>query len=175
MSKKQEMIRQLSDQFGFSPAAVAHLWEMMSAGRGTMAQFNHPELGGMGQWQGGGMLMIGEMFNHGLKAKVAELCRVLQPLVGEDMANEVDEREIFNTHRWWPREYGQPDASSAQNGRRYAYFAEAQRLVVETEGVRQIYDTGNHRITGFSQQSGELRFRSQLGSFGLSELRRVEG
>ena len=174
MSKKQETISQLSGQFGFSPTVVAHLWEAMSQGQGTMAQFDHPELGGMGQWQRGGMLMIGDMFNHGLKAKVAALCQALQPLVMDDMASETDEPESSNTQRWWPRAYGWPDASSAQNQRRYAYFAEARRLVVEIDGIRQIYDTGNHRITGFSQQNGELRFRSQLGTFGLAELQRVE-
>jgi hypothetical protein len=37
---------------------------------GTMAQFNHWELGGGGQWMRGGMTMVGDMFNYGLKSKV---------------------------------------------------------------------------------------------------------
>ena len=118
--------------------------------------------------------MIGDMFNHGLKAKVAALCQALQPLVLDDIASETDEPESPNNWRWWPKAYGQPDASSAQNQRRCAYFSKVRRLVVEIDGIRQIYDTGEHRIMGFSQQNGELRFRSQLGTFGLAELRRVE-
>lgn len=177
MSNPQETINQLARQFGFSPAGVAHLWEAMRQGRGTMAQFNHPELGGLGQWQAGGMLMIGDMFNHGLKAKVAALCHALHPLVAEEITREVD---TLNPTRpqvspgWWPAEYGQPATSGSQNRLHYVYFPEARRLVIETEGLRQIYDTGSHHITGFSQQDGHLRFRSQLGTFGLSELQRVE-
>jgi Short C-terminal domain len=44
---------------------------------GAMAQFNHRELGGAGQWMLGGMTMVGDMFNHGLKAKVDGLCSEL--------------------------------------------------------------------------------------------------
>jgi hypothetical protein len=32
-----------------------------AASGGGMAQFNYPDLGGMGQWSSGGMLMIGDM------------------------------------------------------------------------------------------------------------------
>jgi hypothetical protein len=39
-------------------------------GNGTMAQLGNWELGGNGQWMQGGMTMVGDMFNYGLKAKV---------------------------------------------------------------------------------------------------------
>ena len=42
-----------------------------------MAQFNCPELGGSGQWMSGGMAMVGDMFNHGLKNTVDNLCAEL--------------------------------------------------------------------------------------------------
>jgi len=48
---------------------------------GTMAQFDHRELGGAGQWMPGGMTMVGDMFNHGLKAKVDGLCSELSQLL----------------------------------------------------------------------------------------------
>jgi hypothetical protein len=35
----------------------------VSAGGGTLAQFDHAELGGSGQWMSGGMTMVGDMFN----------------------------------------------------------------------------------------------------------------
>jgi hypothetical protein len=38
-----------------------------------MAQFSHPEFGGSGQWMRGGMSMIGDMFNSGLKSRVDSL------------------------------------------------------------------------------------------------------
>jgi hypothetical protein len=46
-----------------------------------MAQFSHPELGGMGQWSMGGMIMVGDMFNNGLKARVDALCNDLSALL----------------------------------------------------------------------------------------------
>ena len=50
-------------------------------GHGTMAQFNHPELGGMGQWTQSGMTMVGTLFDHGLKARVDALCTELAALL----------------------------------------------------------------------------------------------
>jgi hypothetical protein len=45
-----------------------------------MAQFNRPELGGSGQWMRGGMTLVGDMFNYGLKSKVDGLCSELSQL-----------------------------------------------------------------------------------------------
>ena len=42
-----------------------------------MAQFNHPDLGGMGQWSQGGMTQVGDMFNQTLKERVGALCSTL--------------------------------------------------------------------------------------------------
>src|SRR5262249_26970161 len=55
-------------------------------GRGSMAQFSHPEFGGSGQWMRGGMIMISDMFNNLLKGRIDALCRDLSALV----ANEPD-------------------------------------------------------------------------------------
>src|SRR4051812_9616538 len=52
-------------------------------GNGTMAQFNQWELGGPGQWLLGGMTMVGDMFNHSLKAKVDNLCSELSRLLAQ--------------------------------------------------------------------------------------------
>ena len=49
----------------------------MLKGRGGMAQFNHPEFAGSAQWMNGGMMMLGDMFNQGLKARVDGLCQGL--------------------------------------------------------------------------------------------------
>jgi hypothetical protein len=46
-----------------------------------MAQFNHPDLGGSGQWMQGGMTMVGDMFNYSLKATVDGLCSELNTLL----------------------------------------------------------------------------------------------
>ncbi|WP_216904440.1 SHOCT domain-containing protein [Synechococcus sp. CCY 9618] len=67
----------LARQYGFSQDAVAHMMLAMQRGRGGMAQFDHPEFAGSGQWMRGGMLMLGDMFNHSLKARVDGLCQAI--------------------------------------------------------------------------------------------------
>ncbi|WP_336886921.1 hypothetical protein [Methylobacterium sp. SyP6R] len=55
---------------------------------------------------------------------------------------------------WWPKELGQPSTSGGQNGMRYAFFPDKQRLVIETDGKLATYDSGDHRISGVSQSNG---------------------
>jgi len=79
---------------------------------------------------------------------------------------------------WWPEELGHAASSGAQNGMRYAFFPEKRRLLVERDGVKTIYDSGDHQISGVSQQSGSsssLVFTSQTGPVALDTLRRAEG
>lgn len=78
---------------------------------------------------------------------------------------------------WWPQELGQPSASGAQNGMRYAFFPEKRRLLVERDGRKTVYDSGDHQISGVAQQSGpssSLVFSSQTGPVALDALRRAE-
>lgn len=177
MSKKQSVINKIAQQHDFSETAVTHVWEALRQGQGTMAQFNHPELGGQGQWMAGGMVMIGDMFNNQLKARVDALCQALSPLVIADLQRKPDaakKKQAQASTDWWPAKYGQPNATGGQNERRYAYFAAAKRLVVEEKGRQSIYNTGKHQIHGFSQQQGALQFNSQLGTFGLGDLKLVK-
>jgi hypothetical protein len=78
---------------------------------------------------------------------------------------------------WWPEELGQPSSSGAQNGMRYAFFPNARRLLIEENGVTTTYDSGEHQISGVSQQdsggSRSLTFSSQTGPVALNELKSV--
>jgi hypothetical protein len=59
---------------------------------------------------------------------------------------------------------------------RYACFPDQRRLAVMQDGRVRVYDTGDHRIGGFSQQqsSGQrLSFSSQLGTVRLEGLTEV--
>jgi hypothetical protein len=56
---------------------------------------------------------------------------------------------------------------------RYACFPDARRVVVEQGGVVTVYDSGEHRISGVSQQqsaSQDLSFSSQIGTIRASDL-----
>ena len=161
-------IADIAQRHGFSPDAARAVAEALRHGGGHMAQFNHPELGGMGQWAAGGMLMIGDMFNQALKARVDALCRDLAAVPGP--ATAVAEQQPGQTRDWWPDGLGKPSASGAQNDMRYACFPDQRRLAVMRDGKVHLYDTGDHRITGFSQQqstSQRLSFSSQLGTVQL--------
>ena len=80
--------------------------------------------------------------------------------------------------RWWPKELGEPDSTGSQNDLRYAYFGKSRRLAVQTGGKTMLYDTGDHRISGVSQQQGNSEgaatFNSQNGHVSLKDLKVVD-
>lgn len=74
---------------------------------------------------------------------------------------------------WWGADLRWPNSTGAQNGVRYAYFAQAHRLAIEVNGRVTIYDTLDHQIGGFSQQQshgGSLSFNSQHGLIDVARL-----
>ena len=76
---------------------------------------------------------------------------------------------------WWPEELGQAASSGTQNGMRYAFFPQKRRLLVEREGIKTVYDSGDLQISGVSQQSGaswSFVFTSQTGPVALDTLPR---
>ncbi len=77
----QQIINNLAQRYHFSFDAVCSLLQSVINGNGSMAQFSHPEFGGSGQWMRGGMIMLGDMFNNGLKNSVSGLCQELSGLV----------------------------------------------------------------------------------------------
>ena len=74
---------------------------------------------------------------------------------------------------WWPSDLRWPNSTGAQNGVRYAYFAQARRLAIELNGRVTVYDTQDHQIGGFSQQQsqgGSVNFSSQYGLVDVTRL-----
>ncbi len=80
-SEGQQKVTELAQRYGVSTNAVMTLLHALVNGNGTMAQFDHRELGGRGQWMQDGMVMVGEMFNQALKATVNGLCAELSSLL----------------------------------------------------------------------------------------------
>ena len=72
----EELVARLSVRHSVSQDAVRIILQALRAGGGTMAQFSHPDFGGMSQWSPG-MTMTGEMFNNELKAKLDRICTAL--------------------------------------------------------------------------------------------------
>ncbi|TDX31619.1 putative oligomerization/nucleic acid binding protein [Modicisalibacter xianhensis] len=199
-SQGQAVVDDLAQRHGFSRDAVTHMLFAVLNGNGGMAQFSHPEFGGSGQWMRGGMLMLSDMFNHTLKGRVDALCHEIAEILAnqpgllqtsgnfqsqsqsgggqqhQDSGMSRGSSSLFVSDpadRWWPSELGVPNATGAQNDARYAYFADARRLAVRVGGNVRVYDTGDHRIGGFSQQQGSggtITFTSQHGTVDLASL-----
>src|SRR5208337_2581439 len=77
----QQAISDLAQKHGFSNEATLNMLDAVINGNGSMAQFNHPEFSGSGQWMRGGMIMISDMFNNNLKGQIDSLCYELSGLV----------------------------------------------------------------------------------------------
>lgn len=193
-----QAIEHMARRHGFSVDAARAMWDAVILGNGSMAQFSHPEFGGTGQWMRGGMTMLSDMFNNRLKSAVDGLCLDLAGLASNrsvpaastrlgsfqsphqgssEGASSTGARNATAPGRWWPGHLGTPNASGAQNGMRYAYFAGPRRLVIESSGEVVVYDTGDHRIGGVSQQqpsTSRPSFTSQWGAVDLSRLAVVD-
>ncbi|MCU0721914.1 MAG: SHOCT domain-containing protein [Pirellula sp.] len=195
----QHVVNDLSQRHGFNHDAVTQMMFAVLDGNGGMAQFSHPDFGGSGQWMRGGMMMLGDMFNHGLKSRVDALCQDISSILSnqpgllqsgsfqsqsqsgsgqqhQSTGKPTGQSSLFvpdPEEHWWPTDLGTPNATGNQNSVRYAYFANIRRLAVKTGSQVWIYDTLNHQIGGFSQQQGSgssITFSSQFGTVELSSL-----
>ena len=209
----QEAIDDTAKRHGFSVEATRSMLDAVIGGNGSMAQFNHPEFSGSGQWMRGGMTMVSDMFNDELRRRVDALCSDLANLVAKQPSltrsgssqsqsqndgsgerqtqagrsgdaatparSDSDSAGLFepasraSSGDWWPAELQRPSSSGAQNSVRYAYFAEARRLAIDLGGSVTVYDTLDHRISGFSQQQSTgqtFSFQSQHGAVDVTSL-----
>jgi len=183
--KGRQAVKDIADRNQVSEDAVVTLLHALQSGHGTAAQFNIRELGGMGQWSKGGMTQVGDMFNDGLKRKVAVLCAELAKLLdSRDIFAEANEPQDYNPDgsakpaggsNWWPDGLGSPSSTGGQNDAQYALFPDQHRLAVKQGSTVTVYDSGDHTISGFSQQQGSgpqsLRFSSQHGQISTDDLR----
>ena len=138
----ERQVAAIAAQHGVGREAALVLLHALAAGGGAMAQFSHPELGGMGQWSQGGMVMVGDMFNHGLKARVDALCRALASALRGTEPVFVEAAPGVVSSGWWPAELGSPAASGTQYDLGYALFPATRRLAVPQEGRVRTFDTG---------------------------------
>ena len=172
----ENLISDLSNRYNLSRDAVLHMLMSVNNGGGSMAQFSSPELGGSGQWMQGGMTMVGDMFNSGLRNTVDNLCTELSGALANSQIFTVIPAGEPGSSQWWPGDLGSPFSSGGQNNTRYAVFQ--NRLAVDVGGQVTVYDTLDHNIGGVSQQQGNdysLTFSSQYGTISVSQLPVVSG
>ncbi|WP_424931210.1 SHOCT domain-containing protein [Amaricoccus macauensis] len=192
----QSIATDAAARHGVSEDAVTVLLQALAMSNGNQAQFNHPDLGGMGQWSRGGMTMVGDMFNNALKARVDALCTELsnalqsgdvfaraparvaqsQSQSSGGMGTSLFVSGMQQSSDWWPESLGTPSSVGAQNNLRYAFFPSTRRLAIRLGDDTTVYDTGDHQIGGFSQQQGgdqSLTFTSQHGLVRVADLPKV--
>jgi hypothetical protein len=179
---EEEFISRVSIRHSVSADAVRTILRALRHGGGSMAQFSHPDFGGMSQWSPG-MAMVGDMFNNSLKSKLDAVCTELAGYIAQSASTdpgrsrddpEVSYRAMRRDSDWWPADLGTPSAVGAQNDLRYAVFP--GRLAIKDRGHVEIYDTGDHRISGVAQaQSADqtLTFTSQNGLVRVMDLPRI--
>jgi Short C-terminal domain len=168
----QKTIDDIAQRHGFGVDATLSMLYAVIDGNGSMAQFNHPEFSGSGQWMRNGMTMVSDMFNNQLKARVDALCVELSSLMASqpELIHSGNHR---SSDHWWPSDLRSPNSTGAQNDVRYAYFAQLRRLAIDIGGKVTVYDTLDHEIGGFSQQQSgraSLSFSSQHGPIQLASL-----
>jgi hypothetical protein len=181
---EEAFISRVAIRHSVSPDAVRTILRALRSGGGSMAQFSHPDFGGMSQWSPG-MTMVGDMFNNSLKSRLDAICTELAahiadtPLTapaGGRQQSDVSYRSSNRGSDWWPENFGPPSAVGAQNDLQYAVFPGTRRLAIKDGGSIDIYDTGDHRIFGVAQAQSTDRtitFTSQDGLVRISDLPKV--
>jgi hypothetical protein len=177
-------VSRVSIRHSVSADAVRTILRALRSGGRTMAQFSHPDFGGMSQWSPG-MTMVGDMFNNSLKSKLDAACTELAAYVANTPSTDQErgrERGEISYHSsrqrsdWWSMNLGTPSAVDAQNDLQYAVFPGARRLAINDGEQIEIYDAGKHRIFGVAQAQSEdqtLTFTSQDGLVRITDLRKV--
>ena len=169
-----DRVRNIAAKHGFDTDATEFMAQAIQQAGGRLAQWNHPGLGGLGQWMPG-MTTLSPR-EPALEKRLDELCLDLLALLRETGHADAPGKDGLV---WWPKTLGlRPDSAGAQNRVRYAYFADSRRLAVDRgDGHVTVYDTGEHHVHGVSQQQGSgdrLVFQSQHGEVDLDTLTVVE-
>ncbi|SIQ32876.1 Short C-terminal domain-containing protein [Rhizobium sp. RU20A] len=160
----RRILTELAARHGISLDAATHMLMAVANGGGTQAQFNHPEVGGMGQWSRGGMIMIGDMFNNGLKAKVDWLCQELSDLLGSQPAPAPVPQQMQSQNQWPNQGQGQSQGygQSQQQGGGYGQF-QGQSSGQQGGGTSSLFVSGGTSMSS-GGWPGEFGHPSAVGS-----------
>lgn len=185
---KDPIIKELSSKYEIDQDAVECLYNSIQAGNGTMAQYNHPGLGGMGQWMAGGSVMS---FNWVLAGKITQMANAISQKILERPSQQssqpakvvpvspVQQKPVVNNSNpsftpfapmkpmapmtfSFPQGNGEksPDMSGAQNGTSYKYFKNDDVLEITKNGsTKKIILSA--KLVGVSQeqdQQGHQKF-----------------
>ena len=181
---EEDYVAGVATRHGVAEDTVRTILSALRSGGGRMAQFSHRDFGGMSQWSPG-MTMVGDMFNDQLKSKLDALCTELAghladlpPAATAVSGMDVSYRSspMKKQRDWWPAGLGAPSSAGNQNDLRYAVFPRTRRLAIQDGDHIDIYDTGDHNISGIAQAQNAdqtLTFTSQSGLVRVADLQKT--
>lgn len=169
-----KQFKEIASKFDVSESTVKQIFDSLERTGGRQAQFNIAELGGMGQWQFGGMMMIGDMFNNTLKAKVASICEAVADLVinmpKDEKAKEKNSKKDTDTRK--------ASMKGSQNDIHYAFYPSEKVLEITKNGKTKKYHTKDYQLSGVQQsQDGsgkKLSFSHPNGTVSVSDLKEIK-
>src|ERR1700680_2230133 len=84
---EEGFISRVSIRHSVSADAVRTILRALRSGGGSMAQFSHPDFGGMSKWSPG-MAVVGDMFNNSLKSKLNAVCPELADYIAQSASTD---------------------------------------------------------------------------------------
>jgi hypothetical protein len=182
----------MAEAFAVSEESIAILAGALLRGKGDIARFNIPELGGQGIWKKGQGAVIGNGFDDNLNQQATELCEAIQEaLYSEANRSTLEVQGVTDTSdmmpvsiqpdgkevSWWPKAFGKADIQGETDTLRYAYFSEHHRLIVQTNQRTRFFDTTGFHIHSIGSVGGadfmNAIVKTDVGEFALSRLKEI--
>lgn len=183
MTDLTPLYKQVSATYGLSIEAIEVLAQALVEGGYRSASFNHRELGGVGKWNGGDVI-LGDMSQEAWRLKIWRAIQALLPTLQQTIraAPVADTDDATFVMMWWADvTLREPAISGVFESLTYGYFLEAGRVVVRNEDHHTLmhYDARGLLVTGLDVAAGErgqrvLVLRSINGDVPVHELPPIE-
>ena len=95
---EENLIERVALRHSISQDAVRIILKALRSTGGSMAQFSHPEFGGISQWSRG-ITMVGDMFNDSLKSKLDAVCSELAGYAAESSKSDRQDEKSEVSYR----------------------------------------------------------------------------
>ena len=164
----QDVIPSIAERYRVSLDAAREVERALRATGGRQAQFDHPELGGAGQWMPG-MLMVQAGIDRQLRTRIEGLLDEVSAVVrgsetaapaalsrDRDSPAALSRVDLPAGESWWPASYGHPSAQGCQSGIRYAWFPGRRCVLVQVGSRIDCFDTADRQVHGVGQTSASV-------------------
>lgn len=180
MSQLQTLYQQLSNTHHVSVEAIQVLVRALVEGGYRSANFNHPELGGVGKWNGGDVI-LGDMSQEALRLKIWRIVQGLLPTLQQTIPPEpIQEADATFVMPWWNDvTLREPVLKGMFESTTFGYFLEGARVVVKQSEHITHYDASGHLVTDLQMMSGArgqmvLVLQTLSGDIAVSDLPQLD-